>query len=131
LRGWQVGASGLPGWLVATSQVENAWVGLAVLKRMDPRHKEAIGEGPLVEVGYRLARAFWGFGYATELAAALLHYGFRSLNLPVIAAIADTRNVASNRVIQKTGLVFRKTYSLDGRDIHFHSLRREAYKPDG
>jgi RimJ/RimL family protein N-acetyltransferase len=120
---------GLPGWLVATTRQGGDWVGLAVLERMDPRHEEAIGEGPLVEVGYRLAWAHWGRGYATEAATALMRYGLLTLELPAVAAIADARNVASNRVIEKVGLVHRKTYSMDGRTILYHRLNREAYAP--
>jgi RimJ/RimL family protein N-acetyltransferase len=122
---------GLPGWLVVTRKADGAWVGLAVLKRMAPRHEEAVGEGPLVEVGYRVARSHWGQGYATEAATSVVRFGYLTLRLPLIAAIADARNLASNRVIQKIGLVRRRTYSLDGRDIHFHSLQREAYETLG
>jgi RimJ/RimL family protein N-acetyltransferase len=124
-------ASGIPGWMVATTRQTGAWVGLAVLKRMGPRHEEAIGEGPLVEVGYRLSRLHWGHGYATEAAAALVRYGFLVLNLPAVAGIADVRNGASNRALEKAGLVRRKTYTLDGRDIHFHLLHRDDYPPGG
>jgi RimJ/RimL family protein N-acetyltransferase len=119
---------GLPGWLVAIRREDDAWIGLAVLKRMAPRHEEALGEGLLVEVGYRLARPYWGRGYATEAAEALLKYGFLAVNLPTIVAIADARNVTSNRVIQKIGLIHRRTYHLDGRDIRFHSLWRKEYE---
>jgi RimJ/RimL family protein N-acetyltransferase len=122
---------GLPGWRVATAREGGAWVGLAVLKRMNPRHEEAVCEGPLVEVGYRISQAHWGRGYATEAAVALVRFGFLTLNLPAIAGIADVRNTASNRVLGKAGLVHRKTYSLDGRNIHFHLLRRDDYLPGG
>jgi RimJ/RimL family protein N-acetyltransferase len=131
LRQEATDSPGLPGWLVATRKDDEAWVGLAVLKRMAPRHEGAIGEGPLIEVGYRLARAYWGKGYATEAAASLVRYGFLTLRLPQIAAIADARNVASNRVIQKNGFVHRRTYSLEGRDVQFHSLRHDAYEAGG
>jgi RimJ/RimL family protein N-acetyltransferase len=129
LREAREGTSGLPGWLVAATR-EGDWVGLAVLKPMNPRHEEAIGEGQLVEVGYRLARAHWGRGYATEAAAALVRHGFVARELPAVTAIADARNVASNRVIEKVGLVRRKTYSLNGRTILYHRLDRADY-PSG
>jgi RimJ/RimL family protein N-acetyltransferase len=123
------GLPGLPGCRVVTTKGDNAWAGLAFLIPMNPRHADAIEGGPYVEIGYRLARACWGKGYATEAAAALVRYGFVNLNLPLITAIAQTRNVSSNRVIQKIGLVQRKTYSLDGIDICFHSLARGEYRP--
>jgi RimJ/RimL family protein N-acetyltransferase len=131
LREDQCDAPDLPGWRVATTRQTGDWVGLAVLKRMGTRHEEALGEGPLVEVGYRLASEHWGRGYATEAATALVRYGFLTLNLPRIAGIADARNVASNRVLRKAGLVHRRTYTLDGRYIHFHLLERDGYLPGG
>jgi hypothetical protein len=82
-------------------------------------------------VGYRLAPAHWGKGYATEAAAALVRYGFLTLNLPLITAIAQAENAASNRVLRKVGLVYQKTYTLDGLAIHFHSLARAGYGPGG
>jgi RimJ/RimL family protein N-acetyltransferase len=127
LRESREGTPGLTGWLV-TQNREGEWLGLSVLKRMSPRHEEAIGEGPLVEVGYRLARAHWGLGYATEAADALVRHGFLTLEPPAVATIADARNLASNRVIEKAGLVRRKTYSLDGRTIYYHRLGLEAYR---
>jgi RimJ/RimL family protein N-acetyltransferase len=123
------GYPGLPGCLVVTTKADDAWAGLAFLIPMNPVHAAAVEGGPFVEVGYRLARAYWGKGYATEAAAALLCYGFVNLNLSLITAIAHARNVASNRVIQKIGLLHRKTYKLDGLDIYFHSLAREEYRP--
>jgi RimJ/RimL family protein N-acetyltransferase len=123
------GWPGVPGCLVVTTKQDHVWAGLAFLIPMGPRHVEAIGGGPYVEVGYRVAQAHWGKGYATEAAAALLRYGFVDLNLPLITAIAQAPNAASNRVIQKIGLVYRKTYSLDGIDICYHSLAREEYRP--
>jgi RimJ/RimL family protein N-acetyltransferase len=122
---------GLPGWLVVKSKEGGDWIGLAVLKRMGERHEKALGEGPLVEVGYRIARAHWGRGYATEAAASLVRHGLQTLQLQAVAGIADARNVASNRVLQKAGLVYRRAYSLDDRDIHFHLVQRGGFPPGG
>ncbi len=58
----------------------------------------------LVQVGYVLARPFWGRGYATEMARALLDYAYRTLALPEINAITNLTNTASQRVLLKCGL---------------------------
>jgi RimJ/RimL family protein N-acetyltransferase len=58
-----------------------------------------------VQVGYTLAPEFWGLGYATEMAVALLRYGFTQLRLPQIAAITDLPNLSSQRVLLKAGLL--------------------------
>jgi RimJ/RimL family protein N-acetyltransferase len=58
----------------------------------------------IIQVGYTLAKPAWGRGYATEMAAAVLRYGFVDLNLPRIVGMANLENVASQRVLLKIGL---------------------------
>src|SRR5215470_14072749 len=56
-----------------------------------------------VEVGYFFHPGAWGRGYATELVAACLHVTDRVLTLPEVSAFARTDNVASRRVLEKSG----------------------------
>jgi len=58
----------------------------------------------IIQVGYALARPAWGKGYASEMAEAVLGYGFRELRLPRIAGMTSKQNHASLRVLQKIGL---------------------------
>lgn len=58
----------------------------------------------ILQVGYGLVKSAWGKGYATEMAAALLRYGFGDLGLERIAGIASLDNIASLRVLEKIGL---------------------------
>jgi len=58
----------------------------------------------IVQVGFALAKSRWGTGFATEMAYAVVRYGFVDLNLPRIAGIASLRNHASQRVLAKIGL---------------------------
>lgn len=58
----------------------------------------------IIQVGYSLTRAAWGRGMATEVAAAVLRYGFEELGLPRIAGMASLGNIASQRVLEKIGL---------------------------
>ena len=125
---------GLPGWLVMIERSTGCFAGLAVLMVLPGAHVAAIGADlcpppPVVEVGYRLARPFWGKGYATEAASTLLRHGFETMHLPQIVAIADVRNAASNRVLAKLGFSLRKTYEMAGLSIHFHFLSVEHYRP--
>ncbi len=55
-------------------------------------------------IGYCLNRDFWGKGYATETAKALLKFGFDQLNLHRIFATCDQANVISARVLKKMGM---------------------------
>jgi len=56
------------------------------------------------ELGYWLGVPYWGQGYATESAQALLNYGFDTLSLHRIYASYVTHNVASGRVLRKIGM---------------------------
>jgi RimJ/RimL family protein N-acetyltransferase len=60
-----------------------------------------------VEIGWRLDRAYWGRGLATEGAAAVLRHAFEELGLDHVISIADRGNVASRRVMEKNGLRLR------------------------
>ena len=56
------------------------------------------------ELGYSIARSLWGRGLTTEAAAAVTSHGFESLELVRIFAMADVRNTASWRVMEKLGM---------------------------
>jgi RimJ/RimL family protein N-acetyltransferase len=59
---------------------------------------------PAVEVGWRLAFAHWGHGYATEAACASLAFGFGELGLEEIVSFTVPANVRSWRVMEKIGM---------------------------
>ena len=60
---------------------------------------------PMVEVGWRLARAHWGNGYATEAAAEALRFGFTDVGLDEIVSFTVPQNVRSRRVMERIGLL--------------------------
>ena len=59
---------------------------------------------PSVEIGWRLERAAWGQGYATEAARAALAFAFERLELDEVMSFTTVRNAASRRVMEKIGL---------------------------
>jgi RimJ/RimL family protein N-acetyltransferase len=59
---------------------------------------------PAVEVGWRLAPAWWGCGLATEAARASVRHGFETLRLRGVVSIIDPGNAASLRVAAKLGM---------------------------
>lgn len=71
---------------------------------------------PEVEIGYRLARAWWGRGYATEAVIATRDYAFQSLGLMRLIALIDPANAASLRVAEKAGLRYEAQVLLPGYD---------------
>lgn len=56
------------------------------------------------DLGYVLGHSYWGRGYATEAARAVLRYGFQELDLHRIYATCRPANVASWRVMEKLGM---------------------------
>jgi len=63
------------------------------------------------EIGYILKESEWGTGLATEIARALVEYGFH-LGLDAVFATVDDDHAASIRVLQKAGLSFSR-YDFD------------------
>lgn len=79
---------------------------------------EVIDEADELHVGYRLARRFWGHGFATEAVSATLSYGFGTAQLPSVVAVIQPEHVASVRVAEKAG--FR---SFVATQFHDRSVR--------
>jgi RimJ/RimL family protein N-acetyltransferase len=59
---------------------------------------------PAIEIGWRLAKAYWNRGLATEGARACLEYGFGQLDLREIVAFTTPMNLPSRRVMEKLGM---------------------------
>ena len=58
-----------------------------------------------IEIGWRLALPFWGRGYVTEAARALLKHGFETRGLAEIVSFAVAANRRSTAVMERIGLV--------------------------
>lgn len=67
---------------------------------------------PAVEVGWRLAPAAWGRGYATEGARAALDEGFRTLRLEQVCSLPQAGNDASLAVAERLGLTLKREVQL-------------------
>ncbi|GED13593.1 GNAT family N-acetyltransferase [Aneurinibacillus migulanus] len=66
-------------------------------------------ENEKAEIGYDLAKAFWGKGYASEAIYSLLDYAFSSLKLNRLEAKVEPENVNSIKVLQKLNFTFEGT----------------------
>ena len=68
---------------------------------------EAVFEAPFtpaVEVGWRLARQFWGNGYATEAGRTAVAFGFDQVGLQEILSFTNVGNTGSQRVMRRIGM---------------------------
>ncbi|MBC7808959.1 MAG: GNAT family N-acetyltransferase [Akkermansiaceae bacterium] len=64
------------------------------------------GGQPQAEIKYALSRPFWGRGFATEAVRAMLVYGAQTFHLTSIIATIAPENIASHRVLTKSGMLF-------------------------
>jgi ribosomal-protein-alanine N-acetyltransferase len=82
---------------------------------------------PCVEIGWRLARAYWGCGYAPEAARAALRFGFETLGLDEIASFTVPANLKSRRVMEKIGMIRNPGDDFDHPSLPAgHPLRRHV-----
>ena len=85
-----------------------------------------LGDGPAprepgdAELAYRLARRYWGQGYATEATQALVAFSLSTLKLPRILGLVDPQNEASVNVLRKNGMAYVREVMLDGYDHPDH-----------
>lgn len=100
---------GEPGIWTARLREGDAFVGWFSLITLDGRPDRA-------ELGYRLGRAFWGQGLATEGARRLLDYGLAQMALSVVEATTMAVNTGSRRVLEKLGFVHVGTEYLEWAD---------------
>jgi [ribosomal protein S5]-alanine N-acetyltransferase len=86
-------------------------IGTVGLREIDADHSRA-------EMGFWVGVEWWGQGYATEAAQAVLRYGFEHLKLNRVYAHHMTKNPASGRVLEKIGMrqeaVLRQTLQKAG-----------------
>ena len=125
-RGW--------GWWAARQEDGEfiGFVGLSIPRRQLPF-------SPCVEVGWRLARRFWGHGYATEGARACLAVGFDRLGLTEIVSFTALTNLPSRAVMERiglrnTGLDFEHPAVPEGSPLRSHCLytiTREQWQSSG
>ncbi len=69
-----------------------------------------------IEIGYILKKSAWGKGYATEATKRLLKFAFEETPLEELVATTNSENTASQRVLEKSGLVYegmRRAYAVD------------------
>jgi RimJ/RimL family protein N-acetyltransferase len=80
-----------------------------------------------LELGYRLRRAAWGKGYATEMSRALLRHGFARLGYSRVMARAELENAGSWRVMEKLGMTREREVDEDGIRVVEYGIDRAGW----
>ncbi|WP_414568649.1 GNAT family N-acetyltransferase [Nostoc sp. CCY 9925] len=83
--------------LAVVLKTENRLIGNCGIRVNDPELREA-------NIGYELNPQYWGQGYATEAAQAILKFGFEELKMHRIWSWCVAENIASFRVLEKIGM---------------------------
>ena len=92
--------------------VDDGFMGVCMLKKSS-------NDPDKLELGYIFDEPYWGRGLATEMAAALVKYGFETMNVPEICACTNDENIASQNVLVKAGLKREGTIFWHEKDIPF------------
>jgi len=116
VRCWEEHGLGMFGVRPRDSDAAVGWAGLQPLSGTDE-----------IEVGYAFGRMSWGRGYATEVAAAAVQWGFESLGLERIVAVASPENAASRRVMDKLGMHYEGVRPGSSQPSVYYSLTPPAF----
>lgn len=82
---------------------------------------------PAVEIGWRLSRAYWGRGYATEAAQAACEFCFDRLSLKDIVAFTVPNNIRSRQVMERLGMTHSPDDDFDNPLLpEGHPMRRHV-----
>jgi ribosomal-protein-alanine N-acetyltransferase len=119
LEGGGADDGGLGFWRIE-GRADEVFYGLGGLIRMPA--------GDDVEIAYRLRRAAWGRGIASEAAAALVGHALDTLGLPRVVAVTYPDNVASQRVLDKLRFERRGLVEYKGVQTTYHVLMQAVWR---
>ena len=81
-----------------------------------------------VDVGYRIAKKYWGQGIVMEGTIPIMEHGFTQLGLHRIIALAYPENKASIRVMEKLGMTYEKNIWLEGDELVYYAKEKNDKK---
>lgn len=110
------------GFWVTERKGDGAFLGLVDLNQVDD-----LPIASCIEVGWRLAKAYWGMGYATEAAAASLQFAFSTLHQQRVAAFTAVENFPSQKVMSRLGMRDRQENFLHPRVPSGSGLQEHVY----
>lgn len=118
------------GWWALSLRGEPGFLGMVGLQQVP----FTASFTPAVEVGWRLTRAAWGQGFATEAARAAIAFGFTSLGLSEIVSFTVPENQPSRRVMERLGFTHDAAFDFEhprlpeGHPLRPHVLYRLSHQ---
>lgn len=80
-----------------------------------------------INLGYRLAREYWGKGFATESSIGVLNDAFRNKNVESVIVIINPEHAASLKVAKKAGFKEFETCIFHGQTVHIYRLNHSEW----
>jgi RimJ/RimL family protein N-acetyltransferase len=128
---WEPQPLSAMGW-AATRKEDGQFIGLCGIEELSRTN-----DG---ELDYLLGKPYWGQGFATEAARAMVRFAFENTGWDRVVAAIVPANLASSRVVDHLGFVYEKHvnyYELTGADsivlddpiVALYALRREQFQP--
>jgi RimJ/RimL family protein N-acetyltransferase len=105
------------GWWIVEEKFSMRFAGSVALQEIPFEADIA----PAFEIGWRFLPGFWGQGYATEAARALLRFAFEDLAKREVVAMTATVNLPSRRVMERIGM------TRDPNDDFMHPLIKRGH----
>ncbi|WP_102335239.1 GNAT family N-acetyltransferase [Salimicrobium jeotgali] len=109
--------NGLGYWTIESKVNNGEFIGWILLIPID-------NVGPEIEIGWRLKRDYWGAGYATEAARAILTYAFDTVDLENVVADIHPSNRGSIRVAEKLVFTVEDSVNENSDDYVRYSIFR-------
>jgi [ribosomal protein S5]-alanine N-acetyltransferase len=78
-----------------------------------------------IEVGYHIFKKYWGQGYAPEAAKLFIDYAFENDLTDSVISIINKRNIKSQRVAEKNGLVWEKETRWSNMDVYVYRIDKK------
>ena len=128
---WEPRPLSAMGW-AATRKADGQFIGFCGVEELSGKN-----DG---ELDYYLGKPYWGQGFATEAARAMVRFAFENTGWDRVVAAIVPANIASNRVLDHLGFVYEKHvnyFELTGADsivlddpvVAFYALPRERFRP--
>ncbi|HZZ44522.1 MAG TPA: GNAT family N-acetyltransferase [Tepidisphaeraceae bacterium] len=110
------------GWLLwpVIYKVDSEFIGISGFNSAFP---------PDVEIGWWLRPEYWGKGIATEVATAVMHFGFDKWHFPRLISVTTPHNTPSLRIMQKLGMHPDRTFEFQGTPVISYAIPRPKQIP--
>lgn len=106
--------TGLGRWGIFNN-IDGDYIGMCLLRNY-------YDEEGRIEIGYSLRHKYWGKGVASEMAIIMVSYALTHTDANEIVGVTTLGNTASQKVLEKAGLIRMPDFRRDGEDLAFFSM---------